>query len=147
MSKKTPCTLETTAVSGLAYHGTNVAFDEFDDRLIGTSTDAGTLGTRFYFSSLYSAALSNAEWVVWKKGEGTPIVKAARLLICRPYYVTRANAPRNLENDPRAAKRFTQSLLRQGYDGVIHTMDHRNIGGGLFHEYVVYYSKQILLER
>lgn len=140
-----PCTLANSVVQDVAFHGTNINFDRFEARFAGSATDAGTLGLGFYFYSLESAALSNAEWVVWKKGVGTPIVKRVKLLLCHPYQVTRANAPRNLEQDPKAARQFTQGLRRQGYDGVVHTMDHRNIGGTIFHEYVVFSPEQVVM--
>lgn len=140
-----PCTLATSVVEGFAYHGTNRDFDRFDASFIGAVTDAGTLGVGFYFSSLFAVAQSYAEWVVWKTGEGQPIVKTVRLLLCNPYYVTRANMPRHLENDPRAARRFTQGLRRQGHDGVLHTLDHRSSGGEVFHEFVVYAPDQIMV--
>lgn len=146
MSKRrTPCTLTESVVQDTVFHGTNVNFDRFDTKFTGTATDAGTLGLGFYFSSLETAAQSYAEWVVWKKGTGQPIVKRAKILLCAPYRVTSLNAPRNLENDLKAARRFTQGLRRQGYDGVIYTMDHRNIGGGVFHEYVAFDPTQIVL--
>lgn len=126
------------------FHGTNARFHAFDHARIGTSVDAGTLGTGFYFTDYIVSAESYATWVANRKG-GVPVVVEANIRITKPYLVTRANAPRNLENDPKAAARFTKSLQRQGYDGVIHTIDLSMIDGVVFREYVAFDASQVTI--
>lgn len=125
-----------------AYHGTNRSFLQFALVHAGASVDAGTLGRGIYFTDLLQSAQSYAEWKVWKHG-GTPVVLAATLILQRPYVVTRANQPRNLESDPKAAARFTRELQRQGYDGVEHHIDTTAVGGERFCELVVFDLRQI----
>jgi hypothetical protein len=124
----------------VVYHGTAAVFDTFESSQHGTVTDAGTLGSGFYFTSLRDAAESYAVAAAEKSG-GVPHVVEAYLRIQRPYV-----APRriwNLSHDLPAARKHSASLRRQGFDGVVFRVDMSTLGEPSFTEYVVFDPRQI----
>lgn len=102
----------------VVYHGTQELFNEFDLDMAGSATDQGTEGRGFYFISSIDAARSYANSV----GGNNDSVISAFLSIADPYQVSKRNAPRNLQNDAKAAKKFTKDMKKQGYDGVEYTL-------------------------
>jgi hypothetical protein len=120
-----------------AYHGTNRVFPQFGKHSFGSSTDAGTEGEGFYFHTDREAAVSHAQWVVWKHG-GDPIVMEVEVSVNNPKYLTRKNAPRHLESDSRAARSYSRSLQKKGHDGVI-----KEVMGGESYVIVAYEPDQI----
>ena len=124
----------------VVYHGTAADFDTFDSSRYGEASDAGTLGSGFYFTSLRDAAESYAVAAAEKSG-GIPRVVEAYLRIQRPYV-----APRriwNLSRDLPAARKHSASLRRQGFDGVVFRIDLSILGDPSFTEYVVFDPRQI----
>jgi len=124
----------------VVYHGTAADFSSFDVSRIGESTDAGTLGAGFYFTTSYEAAQSYANADAERTG-GTPNVIQAYLRIKNPYF-----APRRiwqLSSMPKEAKKHSSSLKKQGYDGVSFFVDLSAIGDDCFTEYVVFDPRQI----
>lgn len=102
----------------VVYHGTKNLFNEFDLDMTGSATDQGTEGRGFYFISSIDAAQSYANSV----GGDNDSVIGAFLSIKDPYKVKKGSAPRNLQNDAKAAKKFTKDMKKQGYDGVEYTL-------------------------
>lgn len=135
---------KTNVVNVPVFHGTNRRFGAFDLARAGSTTDAGTLGLGIYFTDRLSSAESYANWSVWKHG-GEPLVIEARIRITNPYVVSRSNEPKNLENDPKAARAFTRALQRRGHDGIVHGIDMTSFGEGKFNEYVVFDASQVTI--
>lgn len=108
------------------YHGSNSDFDVFDYDKIGSSTDAGWLGYGFYF---YTDKHESSQY-----GR----VRSFVLNITNPYYATPEDNERLSElNDKDESKKFTQTLISEGYDGVYYNGDLRG-------ETVVFNSNQIV---
>jgi hypothetical protein len=107
------------------YHGSNNEFNTFDKSKIGSNTDAGWLGSGFYFYTDKYEALQYGN------------VNSYFLKIENPYFATDEDNQRlaNL-NNPQASKQFTQQLINDGYDGVYYN-------GNLRGETVVFEPNQI----
>lgn len=74
----------------IAYHGSNVLFDEFDDTKIGSNSDVNANGNLnndkygFFFTSDFDEAKSSGNVVAKQKG-GNPIVYTCELTFSNPY--------------------------------------------------------------
>ena len=77
----------------IAYHGSNVLFDEFDDTKIGSNSDVNANGNLnndkygFFFTSDFDEAKSSGNVVAKQKG-GKPIVYTCELTFSNPYTFT-----------------------------------------------------------
>lgn len=82
----------------IAYHGSNVLFDEFNGQKIGSNSDVNSTGNLyddkygFFFTSDFNEAKSSANAVAKQKG-GNPIVYTCELIFSNPYTLT------DLKND------------------------------------------------
>lgn len=124
----------------VVYHGTASNFSVFRSDRIGEVTDAGTLGAGFYFTTLMDAAQSYAVAAAEKTG-GQPKIIHAYLRIENPW-----PAPRRiwqLGSDPKAAKKHSTSLKKQGFDGVFFHIDQSVLNAPSFDEFVVFDPRQI----
>lgn len=124
----------------VVYHGTSAEFSVFSSERIGEATDAGTLGAGFYFTTSVDAAQSYADAAAEKNG-GSPRVLRVYLRIRRPYL-----APRRIwqfSHEPKAAKKHSASLRRQGFDGVHFHIDQSALNAPSFDEFVVFDPRQI----
>ena len=124
----------------VVYHGTASDFLAFSADRLGEATDAGTLGSGFYFTTSIDAAQSYAEAAAEKNGS-SPRVIEAYLRIENPY-----PAPRRiwqLSHDPKGSKKHSASLRRQGYDGVFFHIDQSVLNAPSFDEFVVFSPTQI----
>ena len=108
-------------------HGTNSEFNIFDERKIGSGTDAGWLGRGFYF-------YGNAPEYASQYGKR---IIGAYLNIENPYFASVEDMDRLAEaNSREASVEFRQELEDEGYDGVFYN-------GDLNEEWVAFYPNQI----
>lgn len=107
------------------FHGTKKQFDGFDKKQISSSTDVGWLGKGFYFYSDISESRQYGN------------VTAYFLNIQKPYKAKQKDMERlaNLDSH-EASQKFTDNLIKKGYDGVFYDADLRG-------EAVVYEPSQI----
>ena len=74
----------------IAYHGSNVLFDEFSVEKVGSNSDVNSSGNLnndkygFFFTSDYEEAKSSGNVVSKQKG-GNPIVYTCELILTNPY--------------------------------------------------------------
>lgn len=109
----------------IIYHGSDKEFNIFNKEKIGSSTDAGWLGEGFYFYEDEHEA----------KQYGS--VKQFYLNVRNPYYATEEDNERLAElNDTVQSRKFSENLIKEGYDGVY-------FNGDLRGEWVVFNSEQI----
>lgn len=107
------------------YHGSKSDFKKFDKNKIGSETDAGFLGSGFYFYTVYNEAAQYGK------------VKAFLLNIKKPYYIKQTELEKlSKANSNKVSKKFTKDLIAKGYDGVYDNSLNRG-------ETVVFNTKQI----
>lgn len=110
-------------------HGTPNTFTTFDKARIGSSTDAGWLGSGFYF-------YGNADEYARQYSHGGNVIEV--FLNVRDPYVASYGEMEELaeKNDRDASDDFTARVTDEGYDGVYYNED-------LNEEWVVYEPSQI----
>jgi hypothetical protein len=126
------------------YHGTDADVDEFDPNKIG-QTDHGWYGEGHYLTaspelaSAYSGYKNNKAIVGEEIHPGQNVMPVyARLE--NPYYWPEDRAAATSKEE---AKKITEELRKQGYDGVIAPNKHADMPEGKFWEVVVFTPHQI----
>ncbi len=98
-------------------HGTPYTFSTFSKKKIGSTTDAGWLGTGFYF-------YGNNEAYAQQYANGG-VVLDTFLNICNPYFASYSEFEHLAEvNDREESAAFSEQLQEDGYDGVFFNEDY-----------------------
>lgn len=120
----------------VVYHGTGGNFTTFDEKFIGTANDEGYAGRGFYF-------MSDPEWASgYAELSPTANVMPVYLAIKSPKYISSYQEISGGVVSAEQAKSVRDSLIAQGYDGIIMQMSTGGKGGWLT-EYVAFYPSQV----
>lgn len=105
------------------YHGSNVAFDNFDPKYIG-QTDSGMIGIGFYLTRYEDLARQYAENAVRYRQKGEPVVMQFRVHPKKTLNIYGVSASvwldkmKELEVPDGTMRENTDALLAMGYDSI-----------------------------